>query len=63
MHGIRKAISRRIAESGGTDAEGQSVTGHKKASTFVKYRAAANLGKLADAAMSKVAEAYDKDDQ
>lgn len=59
MHGLRKAISRRIAESGGTDAEGQSVTGHRKAATFVKYRAKANRTRLAKSAMEKVSEVYD----
>jgi integrase len=59
MHGLRKAVSRRIAESGGTDAEGQAITGHRKAKTFAHYRAKANRSVLADAALSKVASAYD----
>ena len=50
MHGLRKAVSRRIAESGGTDAEGQAVTGHRKAETFAHYRATANRTALADTA-------------
>lgn len=59
MHGLRKALSRRIAESGGTDAEGQAVTGHKKAETFTHYRAAANRAILADAALSNVVSTFD----
>lgn len=59
MHGLRKAVSRRIAESGGTDAEGMAITGHKKAATFVKYRAKANRSKLADAAMSNLQSVFD----
>lgn len=54
MHGLRKAVSRRLAESGATDAEGQSVTGHKKAETFAHYRAQANRSLLADRAMSNL---------
>jgi len=59
LHGLRKAVSRRIAESGGTDAEGMAITGHKKAATFVKYRAKANRSRLADRAMSNVAISFD----
>lgn len=54
MHGLRKACSRRLAESGATDAEGQAVTGHKKAETFAYYRAKANRSALADRAMSNL---------
>lgn len=59
LHGLRKAASRRIAESNGTDAQGQAVTGHRKAETFTHYRAAANRVALADAAMSNVASTFD----
>jgi integrase len=59
MHGLRKAVSRRIAESGGTDAEGQAITGHKKAETFAYYRASANRNALADSAMSNVVSTFD----
>lgn len=54
MHGLRKATSRILAETGATDAEGQSVTGHKKASTFAHYRARANRAALADRAFSNL---------
>lgn len=59
MHGLRKAVARRVAESGGTDAEGQAVTGHRKAETFMHYRARANRSTLADVAMSNVASTFD----
>lgn len=59
LHGLRKAVSRRIAESGGTDAEGQSITGHKKSETFAYYRAAANRSMMADTAMSNVVSTFD----
>ncbi len=55
IHGLRKAMSRQLAEAGATDAEGQAVTGHKKASTFQHYRAKANRVKLADKAFSNLA--------
>lgn len=55
IHGLRKAVSRQLAEHGATDAEGQAVTGHKKAETFAHYRAKANRSALADRAMSNLA--------
>ncbi|MBO9624115.1 MAG: tyrosine-type recombinase/integrase [Sphingomonas sp.] len=54
MHGLRKATARRLAEGGATDAEGQAVTGHKKAETFAYYRARANRAALADRAFSNL---------
>lgn len=54
MHGLRSAMSRQLAESGATDAEGQAVTGHKKAETFAKYRARANRSALADRAFERL---------
>lgn len=54
IHGLRKAMSRLLAEHGATDAEGQAVTGHKKASTFQYYRAGANREAMADRALSNL---------
>lgn len=54
LHGLRKALSRQLAETGATDAEGKAVTGHKKDSTFAYYRAKANRKVLADRAMSNL---------
>jgi site-specific recombinase XerD len=54
LHGIRKGVSRILAESGATDAEGQSITGQKKSKTFAHYRAKADRKRLADNAMAKL---------
>ena len=54
IHGLRKAMSRLLAESGASDAEGQAVTGHKKDEMFQYYRAAANRETLADRALSNL---------
>jgi integrase len=59
LHGLRYATARRVAESGGTDAEGQAVTGHKKPGTFAGYRAKASRPRLADRALSNVATRFD----
>jgi len=56
IHGLRKACSRRLAENGATDAEGQAVTGHKKAETFQYYRAKANRARLADRAFERFSD-------
>jgi integrase len=55
-HGLRKAMSRRLAESGATDAQGRAVTGQKKNQTFAYYAAKANREHLADAAMANLGE-------
>lgn len=54
MHGLRKAMSRHLAEGGATDAEGQAVTGQKKPATFANYRAKANRSALAMKAVSNL---------
>jgi integrase len=54
LHGLRKAMSRQLAESGATDAQGQAVTGHKKDKTFQLYRAKANRTVLADDAFDRL---------
>jgi len=54
IHGLRKAMSRRLAETGATDAEGMAVTGHKKAATFQKYREKANRKAMANRAVSNL---------
>lgn len=59
LHGLRKAMSRRIAEAGGTDAQGQAITGHKKAETFAYYRARANRVVLADGVMPNLEQRFD----
>jgi hypothetical protein len=47
-------MSRQLAEHGATDAEGQAVTGHKKAETFAYYPAKANRKVLETRAMSNL---------
>jgi integrase len=58
MHGLRKALARILAEHQATDAEGQAVTGHKKAVTFAHYRAKANRVRMADRAFSNLGTDY-----
>lgn len=61
-HGLRKAMARRLAESGATTLEGRAVTGHKSDAMFAHYAAAASAEKMADRAMDRVGEAlgFDK---
>lgn len=53
-HGLRKAMSRRLAESGATSLEGRAVTGHKTDREFARYAEQANKTALAGTAMGKV---------
>lgn len=53
-HGLRKAISRRLAESGATVMEGRAVTGHKTDREFMKYAESANRAKMAAKAMANL---------
>jgi integrase len=53
-HGLRKALSRRIAESGGTSKEVQAFTGHASLSEVERYTAAAEQSRLADSALRKL---------
>lgn len=54
-HGLRKAMSRRLAEGGATSLEGRAVTGHKTDAMFAHYAASAQRDLMADEAMDKVA--------
>ena len=53
-HGLRKAMSRRLAESGATSLEGRAITGHKTDKEFAHYAEAANKRALSASAMGKV---------
>lgn len=53
-HGLRKAMARRLAESGATNQQGRAVTGHKTDRMFNYYAAQANQEVLADAAMANL---------
>ena len=51
-----KAMSRRIAESGGTHSEGKAVTGHKTDREFTRYAADADQVRLADTTIDRLAD-------
>lgn len=53
-HGLRKAMSRRLAEGGATPFEGRAITGHKTDRQFAYYAEQANRRTLAGSAMGKV---------
>lgn len=52
-HGWRYTAARQLAEAGCSDAEIQSVTGHKTLSMVQKYRAQANQKKTSKAAQNR----------
>lgn len=53
-HGLRKAMSRRLAEAKSTDAQGRAVTGQKKNQTFAYYAAMADREDLAGQALANL---------
>lgn len=53
-HGLRKALLRRIAESGGTTKEIQSVSGHKTLAEVERYTKAADQKRLSASAIAKL---------
>lgn len=53
-HGLRKAISRRMAESGLSHSEGKAVTGHVTDREFSRYSRDADQVVLADRAVGKL---------
>jgi integrase len=53
-HGLRKAMSRRLAEAGVTNLQGRAVTGHKTDRMFAHYAAEADRSQLADEAMANL---------
>lgn len=53
-HGLRKAMSRRLAEAGATNQEGRAVTGHKTDREFTRYAEKANRAEMADTALANV---------
>lgn len=61
-HGLRKAMSRRLAESGATVLQGRSVTGHKTDREFARYAERANKAGMADEAMANLARKLAKGD-
>lgn len=59
-HGLRKAMSRRLAESGSTNQQGRAVTGHKTDREFTRYAAKANKAAMADEAMANLNKRFAK---
>ena len=53
-HGVRKATSKTLAESGATAHEIMAVTGHQTLEEVERYTRAADRAKTADAAMAKL---------
>jgi integrase len=53
-HGLRKAVLRRLAESGGTAKELQSISGHATLTEIERYTKAADQKKLSVAAIAKL---------
>lgn len=59
-HGLRKAMSRRLAESGSTNQQGRAVTGHITDKEFARYAAKANKAEMADVAMANLSKRFAK---
>lgn len=57
-HGLRKAMSRRLAESGATHMQGKAVTGHKTDREFSRYAASADQVALADEAVANLSAKF-----
>lgn len=55
-HGLRKAMSRRLAENGATHMQGKAVTGHKTDREFSRYAASADQVALADKAVANLSD-------
>ncbi|MBS3649660.1 tyrosine-type recombinase/integrase [Pseudaminobacter sp. 19-2017] len=58
-HGLRKAACRRLAEAGASAHEIMSITGHTKMEEILTYTRAAEQKRLSQAAMAKMAGAFD----
>lgn len=55
-HGLRKAISRRLAEAGATPSQIQAITGHKTLSEVARYTAATEQVRLANQALNLISD-------
>ena len=53
-HGLRKAMSRRLAESDATTLQGRAITGHKTDKEFARYAERADRAAMADNAMANL---------
>jgi integrase len=54
-HGLRKAMSRRLAELGASHSQGKAITGHVTDKEFSRYAADADQVALADQALANLA--------
>lgn len=59
-HGLRKAMSRRLAESGATTLQGRAVTGHKTDREFASYAEQAEKAGMADGGMANLVKKFAK---
>lgn len=55
-HGLRKAMARRLAETGATTMQGRAVTGHRSDAMFIHYAAKANRETMANEALNRLAD-------
>ena len=55
-HGLRKAMARRLAETGATTMQGRAVTGHRSDAMFIHYAAKASRESMADEALDRMAD-------
>jgi len=62
-HGLRKAMSRRLAESGATNSQGRAVTGHRTDRMYQHYAASADQAALASEAVANLAKKFAKSDE
>jgi len=62
-HGLRKALSRRIAEAGGTANQGRAVTGHKTDKMFAHYSQSADRAALAGTILANVSDKFAKPEE
>ena len=53
-HGLRKAVSRQLAEAGVTSLQGRAVTGHKTDREFQRYAAQADREHMAEQAVANL---------
>ena len=54
LHGLHKAIMRRLAESGSSAEEIAAISGHRTLKEIERYTAATDQARLSKAAMTKL---------
>lgn len=59
-HGLRKAMARRLAETGATSMQGRAVTGQRTARIFEEYAETANRTQMAKTAMANLEKRFAK---